>query len=404
MATLLRFPSNVLLMILFSFLSVAAVVFTPGLPELSNTFNLSNAQTQWIMTVFLAGAAIGRIPYGVLANRFGRKKTLFIGLYISLVGTLIIVFSETYFWLCIGRFIQALGCASALKITYTMIADLHAGAEATKVLGYSGIAYAILPGIGTAISGYLMPIFGWKGGFWFFLLFNVLVILSCLALPETVKKIDRHALKLKPLLRAYSRQFKDIFLILCSISMGLTTAVLFIFAQEAPFIGIEILGISSEEYGVLYLVPALGIAAGSLLTSWLATKISPSKAMLLGIALLFFGSVSMGLLLILWRNAWALFLPAIILQLGDVILYNNASSKALTEAKDKSNASAVMLFINSCGGFLGTFIVGVFVPRSLIGMPLVFCLMTFMMFIIWLILHNECRKIDKRIGEKTIMK
>ena len=400
--SLLHFPANILLMILFSFLSVAAVIFTPGLPELSDEFNLSSAQTQWIMTIFLAGSAIGRIPYGALANRFGRKRALFIGLYISLIGTLIIVFSETYFWLCLGRFIQALGCASTLKITYTMIADLHAGAEATKVLGYLGIAYAFLPGIGTAISGYSMPAFGWKGGFWFFLIFNALVILACLSLPETSKKRDLQALQVSPLLRGYSKQFTNVFLVFCSILMGLTTAVLFIFAQEAPFIGIEMLGISSELYGVLYLIPALGIAAGSLSTSWLATKITPSAAMLLGIFLLFIGSLGMGLLLLVWENALSLFLPAIILQMGDMILYNNASAAALTEAKDKSNASAVMLFINSCGGFLGTFIVGVFIPRSLLGMPMIFCLMTFIMFIIWFILHKRCEKIDKRVCEKSM--
>jgi len=400
--SLLRFPSNVLLMILFAFLSVAAVIFTPGLPELSNEFHLSNAQAQWAMTVFLAGTAIGRIPYGALANRFGRKRTLFIGLFISLIGTLIIVFSETYFGLCFGRFIQAFGCASTLKITYTMIADLHAGAEATKVLGYSGIAYAFLPGIGTAVSGYLMPAFGWKGGFWIFLIFNALVILACLSLPETSKKRDLQALKMRPLLRGYSKQFTNLFLVFCSILMGLTTAVLFIFAQEAPFIGIEMLGISSELYGVLYLVPSLGIAVGSLLTSWLATKMTPSAAMLFGIFLLFLGSLGMGLLLFFWNNAWSLFLPAIILQMGDMILYNNASAAALTEAKDKSNASAVMLFINSCGGFLGTFIVGVFIPRSLLGMPAIFCMMTFIMFMFWFILHKRCTKIDKRICEKTM--
>ena len=251
MSTLFKFPQILVLMIMFSFLSLSAVVFTPAYPELSKQFHLSDFSIQWMMTIFLLGTAFGRLPYGPLANRFGRKKTLLFGLFVSLLGTLFTVMADTYLLICIGRFIQALGCAVTLKIGYTMVGDLHTGAAATKVLSYSMLVYAILPGIGTAVSGFLTPYFGWRGGFWFLLIFTIFFTASCLCLPETMKEKDHEALKIRKIIRGYVAQFKDVNLVLLSCQMGLSTAIIFIFSQKAPFLAIDVIGFSSAEYCIV---------------------------------------------------------------------------------------------------------------------------------------------------------
>jgi MFS family permease len=265
-----------------------------------------------------------------------------------MIGTFLTIFAQTYFLICIGRFVQACGCAVTLKIGYTMIGDIHQGSQATKVLSYAMLAYAILPGIGTAISGYLTTVYGWRGGFWIFFFFTILLIFACFSLPETLKKKDLEALKIKKIAIGYVKQFKDVNLVCWGSLMGLSTAVIFIFSQEAPFVAIDLMGLTSEQYGVLYLVPAFGIAGGSFLTALLADRLSASNAMLLGIFTMFIASLLMAISFLSgWLNGWALFLPQVLVQLGDALLYTNASSRALSEAEDKSNASAIMLFVNS---------------------------------------------------------
>jgi MFS family permease len=373
-------------MILFSYLSVAAIVFTPAYPELSSQFHLSDSAAQWMMTLFLFGSAIGRLPYGPLANRFGRKNTLFLGLFISFVGTVLTIIAPTYPLICLGRFVQAVGCASTLKISYTMIGDVHAGPAATKVLSYSMLVYAILPGIGTAVSGFLTPHYGWRGGFWFFALFTAVLACACLCLPETAKKRDLKALQIRKILQGYARQFKNLNLILWSCLMGLSTAVIFIFAQEAPFLA-DRMGMSPENYGLFYLVPALGIAGGALWTARLADRISASKGMLMGIAIIFLGGLAMACFFTeKWSSGWALFLPQAIIQFGDALLFTFASSQGLSETTDKSNASAVMLFINSLVSVPGNFIVGSLSSKSAMILPLSTLIISVMMLCLWLIL------------------
>jgi len=105
--------------------------------------------------------------------------------------------------------------------------------------------------------------------------------------------------------------------------MGLSTAVIFIFSQEAPFFAIEIMGLSPKEYGFMYLVPAVGIAAGSLLTAWLADRVSSMAGMLLGILLILGGTIALGSFFAFgWMSGLALFLPQAIIQLGDALLYS----------------------------------------------------------------------------------
>lgn len=395
MPRLLQFPQFFVLMVLFAFLSVAAVIFTPAYPVLSLEFGLKEEQAQWMMTLFLLGSAFGRLPYGPLANRYGRKNTLFIGLIISLIGTLIVLASSSYFVLCFGRLIQALGCAVTTKIGFTMTADLHAGAVATKILSYGMLAYAILPGISTGIAGSLTESFGWRGSFWFFLVFNICVILSCFCLPETAKKKDLHALKIKKIAAGYAAQFRDRNLLLWGSLMGLSTAILFIFSQQAPFVGIEIMGLTAEEYGWFYLIPSMGIAAGSLVTVYLADKLSAKWGMFWGIVVIATASLLMQYFFLgSWISGWALFLPQVAIQLGDALLYNNASSIAVSEAKDKSNASSILLFINSCWGFLGTFLVGMFVPRAFLSLPIIFLLICILMLIFWLLVRGPCKKLN----------
>jgi DHA1 family bicyclomycin/chloramphenicol resistance-like MFS transporter len=392
MPNLLR-PSRIfVLMLLFSFSSMSAVIFTPAYPQLVREFHLSESSAQWMMTLFLLGTAFGRLPYGPLANRFGRKKALFAGLWLSLIGTVFTLFAPSYAILCIGRLIQALGSSAALKITYTMVGDRHSEETATKVLSYSSLAYAILPGIGTAISGFLTASYGWRGGFGCLFVFTLFLLAACASLPETLVRKDETALQFKKMAAGYGKQFRNPLLWAWSLLMGLSTAILFMFSQQAPFVAIEIMGLRPDQYGLFYLIPAFGIAFGTFLTAWMSGKISANKAMLLGILILVIGTGSMiGFFSANWYTGWTLFLPQVVVQIGDAVLYTNASSKAISEAKDKSNASAVMLFINSCCGVVGTYLIGVYAPLNAISLPLSFIPIIFLMLLIWLGLRPHCK-------------
>lgn len=66
--------SFVTLLLLISFASVNAVLFTPALPSITAFFGITEHAAQQTITSFLVGYAIGQLIYGPTANRYGRKK------------------------------------------------------------------------------------------------------------------------------------------------------------------------------------------------------------------------------------------------------------------------------------------------------------------------------------------
>lgn len=65
------------LILLISFASVNAVLFTPALPDIARYFMIDDTIVQSTITWFLVGYALGQLVYGPIANRFGRKPALY---------------------------------------------------------------------------------------------------------------------------------------------------------------------------------------------------------------------------------------------------------------------------------------------------------------------------------------
>src|SRR5689334_10474305 len=87
-ATQLSFPT---LLMLISFASVNAVLFTPALPQIADFFSISIESAQQTLGLFLIGYTLGQLLYGPLANRFGRKPALYGGVGLQILSSLLCV-------------------------------------------------------------------------------------------------------------------------------------------------------------------------------------------------------------------------------------------------------------------------------------------------------------------------
>ncbi len=389
---ILRGPKLLVLILLVSFASVSGVLFTPALPSLTREFGISESTAQWSMTVFLIAYCFGQLPYGPLSNRFGRKKALFIGLDVALAGSLICLFSNSFWLFCFGRFFQALGAAAGLKVVFTMIADQHQGTNATKTFSYVLMAFAIMPGIGMAIGGFLTIYFSWKGCFAFLSLYALFLGFLIRLLPETARSLDKEALQIEKIIHGLGRHFKDPFLIWHALIMGLGTSIAYIFATVAPYLGIVQMGLSPDVYGIWTLLPPIGIAIGLFLTAQISHRIPSRIGILSGILLSFLGVIILGALFNAGLAApTALFLPMILIQTGFGLSYTFATG-ALSEATDKSNASAVMQFTSMATTAFATLTVGVCMPIGALALAAIFGLVVILEFAIWLKLKVHHRR------------
>lgn len=369
----------IILMLLISFGSVGAVLFTPALPQIATFFRVSAAHAQFTITSFLIGYALGQLPYGPLANRFGRKKTLYIGIAISIIGSLLCALAghfESFGLLVFARFIQALGACVGVKISFTMIADLYDQTEGTKMISRTMIAFAIMPGVGVAIGGWLTRFLGWESCFYFLALFGGLVLWLSSKLPETAKHLDQGGLKVRTILEGYAAKFKNRRLVISGLIMGCGTAVIYIFASRAPFVGINVIGMTPDTFGTYNLIPPVGMLLGSLLAAKLAGRFSFQGLLLTGTI----GSLLCTLTMLVpfalgVPTAWSLFVPMALIYIAEALVFSNVSSYGLTNAKNKSNGSAVLNFINIGASVVAVFLSEMIYPESAIVMPIGFILL-----------------------------
>lgn len=346
-------PSFLLLFLLISFGSVSAVLFTPALPEISQFFQITDAQTQWTITIFLAGYAIGQLLYGPLGNGLGRKKALYSGIIMAIFSCVLCLVASALhaFWLLvIARFIMAIGSSVGLQMIFTLVADAYEAEEGRRIVAYAMMSFAITPGIGVALGGVLTTYFGWQSCFVALLIYGFLLLLLVKSAPETAPIIDRSALSPRKILRVYREKFQHFSLISGGLLMGLSSSCNYIFVAMAPFIAAGLLAMDPADYGFWSLLPPLGIIAGTQFSARCSKRYSMRVMILMGLSVVMIGS---GMMLFFLTSSWVsvigpvgLFLPQTIIFFGAALVIVNASARAMQSDVDKSNASAVMNFMS----------------------------------------------------------
>lgn len=380
-------PQFLILLLLVSFGSVGAVLYTPALPSIKTFFGLSVGQAQFTVTAYLIGYALGQLPYGPLANRFGRKVALYIGISLAIVGSLLCVASaplESFTLLIAARFLQALGGCVGLKVSFTMIADVYNQTEATKKISRILLSFAIMPGIAVAIGGWLTELYNWQSCFYFLAIFGLLILALSTLLPETAKSFDPHALKVRSIIQGYGLKFKNQRLIISGLMMGCGSAVIYIFASKAPFIGIGLIGLEPVVFGSYNLIPLVGMFLGTVLAFKFAGRYPVLNILLGGIIASFITTFTMFIPFAMGIfNVWSLFYPMVLIYMAESVIYANVSSFGLASAKNKANGSAVLNFVNLSTTVLAVLLAEFIYPESAILLPISFLVAFFTMFWLW---------------------
>jgi MFS family permease len=115
-------------------------------------------------TAFLAGIALGgyaltqailQVPFGVMSDKIGRKKTLLFGLLLFAFGSFVAGIADNIYTLLVGRFLQGAGAIGS--VVTAMIADQVREDERSHAMAIMGMtiamSFAAAMIIGPIISG-----------------------------------------------------------------------------------------------------------------------------------------------------------------------------------------------------------------------------------------------------------
>lgn len=142
------------------------------------TINVAVSLTSLLCGLFVVGA-------GGLADRYGRVKMTYIGLILSVIGSLMIIIPGFTSLLVIGRAVQGLSAAFIMPSTLAIINEYYIGRERQRALSYWSIGSWGGTGICSFFGGIMSTFIGWRS------IFIISIIVALLAMylikhtPET---------------------------------------------------------------------------------------------------------------------------------------------------------------------------------------------------------------------------
>jgi len=134
------------------------------------------SQFPWLFSIYILASAVTVPVYSKLADMFGRKPIILIGIGIFLVGSILCAVAWDMPSLIVSRGIQGLGSGAILPIATTMIGDIYTVAERARIQGYVSTVWAVSSVIGPAIGGILAQFHLWR---WVFIV-NIPLCLLCI--------------------------------------------------------------------------------------------------------------------------------------------------------------------------------------------------------------------------------
>lgn len=163
------------------------LVVNIALPTISQDFEASTAQLQWIVSAYTLVFASLQITAGGLGDRFGRKRWFMLGTALFTATSLVAAFSTSIEMLIAMRGLQGVGAALIMPLSLSLISDAFPPEERGKALGiWSAVSVSGLAA-GPIVGGVLVEYGDWG---WVFLV-NVPIGIAALLVTALVVRESR---------------------------------------------------------------------------------------------------------------------------------------------------------------------------------------------------------------------
>lgn len=172
-----QWPVLVVLCVIRLVIMLDTTALNVAVPSITRELSASTAEAQWVVTSYSLMLAGLLLTMGSLADRWGRRRTLVVGLLLFTGGSLFGAFAATAVQLIVARLVTGIGAAALLPSTFAVqmaVFDERSRARAVSVAwGASAVAMAA----GPLFGGFLVLHFWWGA----VLLINVPIGLATVA-------------------------------------------------------------------------------------------------------------------------------------------------------------------------------------------------------------------------------
>ncbi|MEJ5061458.1 MULTISPECIES: multidrug effflux MFS transporter [unclassified Pseudomonas] len=340
----MNFRTILILGALSAFGPLAIDFYLPAFPAMALAFGTDEQHVQLTLAAYFLGLSIGQLAYGPVADRFGRRIPLLIGVGLFTAASLLCAYAPNLDWLIGARFIQALGGCAGMVISRAVVSDKCDAVGSAKVFSQLMLVMGLAPILAPMLGGLLVNTTGWQSIFLALTGFSALAGLAvALGLPESMPDhLPRQPLS--GALRQYGRLLKDPVYLGHALTGGIAIAGMFSYIAGSPFVIIKLYGIPAEHFGWFFGVNAAGFILVAQVNARLLAKRGP--AFLLTRTVWIYLGAGLALLAVSalhTEQLWPLLIPLFVCIASLGCILPNASACAMNGQGARAGSASAML-------------------------------------------------------------
>ncbi len=149
-----------------------------ALPAIAAEFGINAVLLSWIPTSYLLALAVFLVPFGRIADIYGRKRIFTYGITIFTIASFISIFALSGPMLIILRIFQGIGSSMIFGNLFAIIASVFPANERGKALGITVVGVFLGLFLGPVLGGFLTQYFGWRSIFFFNVPMGIIAIFA----------------------------------------------------------------------------------------------------------------------------------------------------------------------------------------------------------------------------------
>jgi MFS transporter, DHA1 family, multidrug resistance protein len=249
-------------------------LFVPSFPELQTQFNLSPFWVESLLSVNFAGYCLSLFFVGGLADYYGRKPIILLGLMTFIIGSILCLWAPSYQFLIVGRFLQGAGIAAPAILSFLIIADAYPLKKQQSLFAILNGLLNFSAGAAPVLGSYITLYFHWQGNFTTLLILGLMAFMMCVFFIPA-HKLPEHKTTLS--LRGYIPIFQSKPLMLLIMHIVFNFVPYWVFVGMAPILYMEDLGVSLAHFGYYQGALAFVFALGSISFGLIVSRYEQKK-------------------------------------------------------------------------------------------------------------------------------
>jgi DHA1 family 2-module integral membrane pump EmrD-like MFS transporter len=306
---------------------LAIDIYVPALPTMAQYFQTSAQAIQSSVTIYLMAYAFGQLVFGPLADAYGRKKILVLGMAMFTGGCLLTLTANNLETFILARCLQGFGIAATNLLAKAIITDSFSGMALIHAFTYMAIAWGLAPILAPVIGAHLQTAFGWRSCLSFLLIYSFVMWAVLSRYKETLKQPVH--LNPKTLLKNAVMVLKSPVFQSCFLAQGLCYSILLVFNIVGPFMVQETLHKPPTYFGYLALAIGLMYFLGGISNRIHHPRLpTPEQRLRIGARVMTGAAVVMLILaLTIGLEVWTLMLPVLFMAFCAGAMYPTLMAK-----------------------------------------------------------------------------